>query len=102
MSTSESAPLAPPPEGWETRFGPLRLVGAHAGVVVWRGQEDGATVFIKRLQEPARAAREAAALSAGLPLRAPRLVDQDLALASLALTEARHGAASRGRSAAAS
>ncbi|MCK6518046.1 phosphotransferase [Myxococcota bacterium] len=93
MSTSESAPLAPPPEGWETRFGPLRLVGAHAGVVVWRGQEDGATVFIKRLHEPARAAREAAALSAGLPLRAPRLVDQDLDLGALALAEARHGAA---------
>ncbi|MBK9365365.1 MAG: hypothetical protein IPN01_03445 [Deltaproteobacteria bacterium] len=74
MSTSARAPLAPPPEGWETRFGPLSLVGAHAGVAVWRGRGDGATMFLKRLNEPARAAREAAALRAGLPLRAPRLL----------------------------
>ncbi|MBK9366802.1 MAG: phosphotransferase [Deltaproteobacteria bacterium] len=93
MSTSARAPLAPPPEGWETRFGPLSLVGAHAGVAVWRGQDDGATVFLKRLDEPARAAREAAALRAGLPLRAPRLLEHDEGLGALVLADARLGAA---------
>ena len=96
MKSPERARLtapATPPEPWEARFGPLTLIGAHAGVVVWRGRDDGATVFIKALEEPARAAREAAALGAGLPLRAPRLLDQDLTLGLLVLADARHGAA---------
>jgi Ser/Thr protein kinase RdoA (MazF antagonist) len=90
---ARQAPSAPPPEAWEARFGPSRLVGAHAGVSVWRGQEDGATVFLKRLDEPDRAAREAAALGAGLPLRVPVLVDHDLSQGVLILADARGGAA---------
>jgi Ser/Thr protein kinase RdoA (MazF antagonist) len=69
------------------------LVGAHAGVAVWRGRDDGAAVFLKRLDEPDRAAREAAALRAGLPLRVPALRDHDLGRGLLILADARRGAA---------